>query len=132
MFASTDSNIIAKALDWIKARAVRDNELASLSSADLQLLATDIGVTEADLRDVVPRIGDHSELMDKMLRARGLDPVAARHAFGGAMRDMEVTCARCRDSGVCRRRLAAGAATEGYYDFCANAGAIGDLLESRV
>jgi hypothetical protein len=123
----TDHNVIVRVFDWIVARINRDNELASMSRADVQLLATDIGVSEADLRDMMPRIGDHSDLMNEMMLARGLDPEVVRLAFKGVMRDMEVTCARCRDSGTCRMELEAGTASTYYHDFCPNAGALDDL-----
>ena len=129
--SASEPNLLARALDWIKARAVRDNELSLLSRADLQLLASDIGVTEADLRDVVPTIGDHSDLMDQMMRARGLDPAAVRNAFRGVVRDMEVTCARCRDSGSCRLELEAGTAGAHSHEFCPNAGVMDELLQAR-
>jgi hypothetical protein len=128
MSTSAVSNLLVRAFDWLKARAIRDNELAAMSHADLEFLATDIGCTEADLRQVVPRIGDHSELMDRMLQARGLDPASVRHAFAAVIRDMEVTCARCRESGVCRRELDAGTAGTRSLGFCPNAETIDELL----
>ena len=68
------------------------------------------------------------KLMDKMMRARNLDPEAVRRAFRGVVRDMEVTCARCRDSGTCRLELEAGTAGTHSHDFCGNAGTMDDLL----
>jgi hypothetical protein len=126
MYASAEPNLLGRALDWLKAHMVVDNDLALMSRADLQLLAIDIGVTEADLREVVPSGGVHSDLMDKMMRARGLDPRVVRRALGG-VRDMERTCARCRDSGTCYRELKAGTASARYHVFCPNADAIDDL-----
>src|SRR5271165_7153512 len=110
MSATTDQTLLARAIDWIKTRASRDNELAAMSSMDLRYLAADLGISEADVREVVPKVTDHSELMDKMMRARGLDPAAVRRAFSALVRDMEVTCARCRDSRICRRELESGTA----------------------
>jgi hypothetical protein len=43
---------------------------------------------------------------------------------------MEITCARCRDSGTCRRELEAGTAGAHAHAFCGNAGAIDDLLKT--
>lgn len=127
--SETDTlNLLSRAFEWIKARAVRDSELATLSRSDLQRLATDIGVTDADLLDVVPMIGDHSELMDQMIRARGLDPAQLRRAFGSMIRDMEVTCARCGDSRLCRSELEAGTAAASCHEYCGNARAIDELL----
>jgi len=130
MAASTDLNLLARAFDWLKVRMIQDNELASLSRADLQLLAIDLGVTEADLRQIIPQVQNHSEFMDKMMCACGLEPASVRRAFGGVVRDMEVTCARCRDSGRCYRELEAGTAGARYRVFCPNACAIDALLEA--
>ena len=128
MPTSETPTLLSRTFDWIKARVSRDNELASLSHSDLERLAADIGVTDSDLRDVVPQIADHSELMDRMIRARGLDPVQLRRALAPVMRDMEVTCARCGDSRICGRALAAGTAAERSHEFCGNARVIDELL----
>jgi hypothetical protein len=124
-----DRNLFARALDWLSARMTGDNELATMSPADLRILAADIDVTEAGLREIVPQIGDHSALMDQMMYARGLDPVAVRRAFSTMVRGMEATCAWCRDSGTCLREVEAGTADAHCHVFCANADAIDDLLE---
>jgi uncharacterized protein YjiS (DUF1127 family) len=130
MSAPTDPNLLSRAFDWMKTRTSRDNELAAMSHMDLQYLAADLGITEADVRDVVPRVTDHSDLMNKMMRARGLDPDAVRRSFSAVVRDMEVTCARCRDSRICRRELESGTAAMYCHDFCANAAAMDELRKS--
>jgi len=130
MHATTDAGLLAKALDWIKGRAARRNELASMTREDLRYLASDLGVAESDLRDIVPHVADNSVLMDKMMRARGLDPEFVRHAFAALAREMEVTCTRCRDASVCRRELESGTAALYCHDFCPNAEAMDDLRQS--
>lgn len=82
----SDTNLLARAFDWVKARAVRDNEIAAMTRADLRFLAADPGLSEADLLDVMPRVSDHSDLMDKMMRARRLDPDAIRGFAAGNSR----------------------------------------------
>jgi hypothetical protein len=62
-------------------------------------------VTKADLRLAAPRIDHHGPLMDWMLLASDLDPVAVQQAFSGVIVDFEVTQARRRESGICRRNL---------------------------
>ena len=131
MSASSDQGLFAKAFDWIKARASRDNELAAMSRADLHYLAADLGVTEADVLDIVPQVTDNSVLMDQMMRARGLDPDTVRHSFSALVRDMEVTGSRCREAGVCRRELDAGTAALFSHDFCPNAETMDDLRRVR-
>jgi hypothetical protein len=122
------ASLLVKILDWIKLRIRRDNELSAMSHTDLQLLAADIGMNEADLRAILPRLRDHSELLDKMIQARGLNPELVRHIFSGAIRDMEATCARCPDVAYCRRELKAGTAAKNCHAFCGNARVIDELL----
>jgi hypothetical protein len=131
MPASGEPKLLSRFFDWVKARVSPDSELAALSYEDLQFLASDIGVSVADLRSIGPMITDHDELLKKVMLARGLDPDAVRRAFGGVMRDMEVTCARCRDVGICQRELKHNTAAAHCHDFCANAGVMDELLEIK-
>jgi hypothetical protein len=132
MPASGEPNLLARVFDWVKARVSAESELALMSYEDMQFLASDIGVSVADLRAIGPMITDHDELLKNLLLARGLDPDAVRRAFGGVMRDMEVTCARCRDTGVCQRELKANTAAAHCHDFCANAEAMDELLAIKA
>nr|WP_294545103.1 hypothetical protein [uncultured Rhodopila sp.] len=122
-------NLFVRVFEWVKARVSPDSGLAALSYEDLQFLASDIGVSVADLRAIGPMITDHDEQLKKVMLARGLDPDAVRRAFGGVMRDMEVTCAHCRAAGVCQRALRDSTAAAHCHDFCPNAGVIDELLE---
>ena len=131
MSGPLDTNVLARMFDWIKARFARDNELSMLSRADMQYLATDIGISESDFRALAPRLADHSGQMDQMMRAQGLDPEAVRTAFGGLVRDMELTCALCPNPAQCRRRLADGTAKERADEFCPNAGAMEALVADQ-
>jgi Family of unknown function (DUF6455) len=131
MSVSGESNLLSRVFDWIKARLAQDSELANMSYQDLQFLASDIGVSVADLRAIGPKITDHDELLKAMMLARGLDPDVVRRAFAAVMRDMEVTCARCRDVGVCQRELAANTAAEHCHNFCPNASVMDELLTIR-
>src|SRR3954463_7206962 len=128
MSVSGESSLLARVFDWMKARLAQDSELANMSYQDLQFLASDIGVNVTDLRAIGPKITDHDDLMKQMMLARGLDPDAVRRAFGGVMRDMEITCARCRDVGVCQRELAANTAAAHCHEFCGNATVMDELL----
>jgi len=129
MSASADPSPLGRAFHRLTAHGMRDKQLASMTSADLRTLGRDIGMTEAELREVS---GDHSALMEKMMRARGLDPASTRREFAGAVREMEKTCARCQDSGRCFRELEAGTSAARYHVFCPNARAMDDLLAIRA
>nr|WP_294519424.1 hypothetical protein [uncultured Rhodopila sp.] len=131
MPASGEANLLSRVFDWVKARVSPDSELSALSYQDLQFLASDIGVSVADLRAIGPMITDHDEQLTRMIVARGLEPDAVRRAFGGVMRDMEVTCARCRHVGVCQRELKHNTAAAHCHEFCGNAGVMDELLEIK-
>lgn len=130
MSTTADAGLLARAIDWLRARLARDNELAMLSHLDMHDLAADLGITDADTRDVIVLVSEHGELMDRMLRGRGLEPDAVRRCFGAIVRDLEVTCARCRDSRTCRRELDAGTAAMFCHDFCPNAAAMDRLQKA--
>jgi hypothetical protein len=132
MPACSEPNLFVRVFEWVKARVSPDSELAALSYQDLQFLASDIGVSVADLRAIGPMITDHDEQLKKVMLARGLDPDAVRRAFGGVMRDMEVTCARCRAAAACQRALRDNTAAAHCHDFCPNAGVIDELLETAT
>ncbi len=127
-----ESSVFARAFDWIKARISRDNELAVLSTADMQNLAADIGISESDFRELAPRIADHSGQMDEMMVLRGLDPERVRQAFSAVVRDMELTCALCPNPGLCRQRLADGSAAARAREFCPNAETMEGFPDLRV
>ncbi len=127
MSTSTGAGVFAGMFDWLRARFAADAELGALTPAELDFLATDIGLSPSEFRDIASRIDDHSAQMEAMMRARGLEPAAVRRAFSGIARQMELLCAQCRDVGRCRRALAAGTAAETMRDFCRNADTIDDL-----
>jgi hypothetical protein len=127
-----DGTVLTRALDWLKARIARDNELAMLSNADLHYLATDIGISESDFRELAPRIADHSNQMDQMMLARGIDSKIVREKFSVLVRDMELSCALCPTPSQCRRRLADGTAAETAHQFCPNADLMDTLPEAHL
>jgi hypothetical protein len=126
-----DMGLLARAFDWIRERARRSQELANLSRADLDYMASDLGISQADLMDVLPRAADNSFLMDRMMEARGLDPDQVRRSLGALVRDMELVCTRCHASGVCRRDLLNGVADAHCHEYCGNAETMDEILESQ-
>ena len=126
-----EPGLLARVFDWIKERTARQEELGRLSRGDLAAMASDLGLSEADLRDVLPRSADNTLLMDRMMQARGLDPEAVRHSFASLVRDLELTCTRCGAVGRCRRELESGTAATHCHEFCLNADTLDDLLEAQ-
>ncbi len=128
----SEHGMLTRVLDWIRAYAARQEELAHFSREDIAAMATDLGMTEADLRDVLPRGADNTLLMDSMMRARGLDPDDVRRSLSPLVRELELACTRCTATGRCRRELAAGTAAARCHTFCNNADAMDDLLASAA
>jgi hypothetical protein len=125
-----NSTLIGRFFDRLKARLARNDELNGLTQADLEYLATELGLTSAEFRAIATWVGDHSGQMEQVMRLRGLDPDLVRRRFGGLMRQMEVFCAQCKSVGRCRRELDSGTAAKNVPAFCANAGTIDDLAAS--
>jgi hypothetical protein len=123
--------LLAQVLDWFAARVRAADELGTLARGDISGMASDLGVTEADLREVLPRAADNTRLMDAMMRARGLDPDKLAHLSAALMRDLELTCTRCESITRCRRELAAGTAAARCHEFCGNAETLDALTEDR-
>jgi Family of unknown function (DUF6455) len=122
------AGLFSRAVDWVLSRGWCVTEPARLSKGELDLLAADLGLTQADLLDVLPRGPDNRLLMDRMMRARGLDPEAVRRSGAAPMRDLELTCTRCASSGRCSRDLEAGTAAEKAAIYCDNTEVFDELL----
>jgi len=124
---STEAGALGRALDWFQTRLQMRHELDGLTGSELESMARDLGVTQADLKDVLPRAADNSLLMDGMMRARGLDPDQVRRKVAALVRDMELTCTRCGAATRCRADLATGRAAEHCHEYCGNAETFDDL-----
>jgi hypothetical protein len=130
--ADARHGLIGQVAHWIAERARASAEMALLSRGDISGMAHDIGVTEADLLDVLPRGVDNTALMEAMIRAHGLDPTDAAHLSAAVMRDLEITCTRCGAVTRCRRELAADTAAARCHQFCGNADTFDALLEDQA
>ena len=83
---ANDPNLLGRLFDWIKDRFHTDNELYTLSHGDFAMMASDLGICESDLREVLPKADDNSALMDEMMLQRGLNPDRVRRLAGGLAR----------------------------------------------
>ncbi len=126
-----NDGLMARALEWLLARGGAKAAPTYLSESDLRYMANDLGITQADLLDVLPRAADNSLLMDRMMRARGLNPDEVRRMPAAIVRDLELTCSRCADARRCRRDLNAGSADANCHDYCGNAETFDAMLQDR-
>jgi hypothetical protein len=138
---SDRNGLLGRVFDWIQAHTAHDDNLENLTKADLQYLAADLGLTEAELVKVLPlsdynpttlpsappgapmlpRTADNALLLDRMMQARGLDPDKVRRSFAASLREMELVCAHCRATALCRHDLLIGSASEHCHEYCGNA-----------
>ena len=121
--------LLGRVLDWLRARVPEGSDIANLSREDLRHIAEDLSLADSDLVAMSSTGRDNTLLMERMMRARGLDPVQVRRAFATLLRDVERVCTRCETAGRCRRELDVGMAAEHCHEFCPNAGTFDDLLE---
>ena len=127
--ALCNPGLLRRVLDWVRANADPGSDLAMLSREELRRIAGDLSLAESDLLSLSAGAHDNTVLMERMFRARRLDPDRMRHRFGMLLRDVERVCTRCRRTGRCRRELDAATATLHYHAYCPNAATFEDLVK---
>jgi Family of unknown function (DUF6455) len=108
---------------WQKHREyVSDIEMLShLDATEREAFAADIGVGVDELLEDI-RYGEGAdELLDRMMKARGLARKEVRLHDFATMREIESTCSRCRAKSRCAHELDAGTAVANAAQFCPNA-----------
>ncbi len=113
--------------DWLKHRR-EVTEMCQFDGAEFGRIAHDLGITSADLDELV-RQGPHKiEELPYLLKTLGIDEHALARAQPLVMRDMERVCALCRHKGECDHDIADGTLAQHYEAYCGNAATI-DALE---
>jgi hypothetical protein len=119
--------LLGRVLDWVRARASINNEIATLSREELRRMASDLSLAESDLLALSTGGHDNTVLMERMMRARGLDADQMRNALGTWLRDVERVCTQCQNTGRCRRELDAETAAAHCHQYCPNAATFDEL-----
>ncbi|HEY7576609.1 MAG TPA: DUF6455 family protein [Acetobacteraceae bacterium] len=121
--------LLGRVLGCVKAYTTPSTDLAALSREELRHIAGDLALAESVLLSLSAGARDNTALMERMMRARGLDPDKIRHTSNMALRDAEIACSQCRNTGRCRRELDAGTAAADCHEYCPNAATFDDLAE---
>jgi hypothetical protein len=103
------------------------NELAACPPNELRRIASDVGLSGNDLRQLCGRDHRAAELLPRRLRLLGLDADYVRHAEPTLFRDLARVCASCPASRRCARDLTHGDVQAGMSTYCLNGPSI-DLL----
>ena len=127
--ALCNPGVLGRVLDWVRAHSKPGSDLALLSREELQHIGRDLSLAESDLLSLAAGARDNTVLMERMMRARGLDPDRMRRAFVTLSHDVERVCSLCRSTGRCRRELDAGTAAVHGHEYCPNTATFDDLID---
>ncbi|WP_436638342.1 hypothetical protein [Microbaculum sp. FT89] len=119
------------AVDYVRdkrqaARTMR--EFNALDPHEASRILAETGMDASDLRDAVSRPFAFEDLMAKGMVSVGIDPDAFAVQDSDWFRDLQRTCAMCRQRGHCRQVIAHSAFAERFHDFCPNSGDFDRIL----
>ena len=126
--ALCNPGLLGRVLNCVQAHVVPGTDLATLTREDLRYIAGDLALAESALLSLSVGARDNTVLMERMMRARGLDPEEMRQRFSMALRDAERVCSGCTSTCRCRRELEAGTAAAHCDAYCPNAATFDDLV----
>jgi len=123
--------VLNSVADWVNSyRNIfgQTDGLGRCDSAEVMQIASDLGVTPAELRELSTKGPDSADLLLKMLVALGVDPKAVSEKEPLVMRDLQRLCTACADKNRCVHELADGTAPAHFHEFCPNAFTLDALL----
>jgi Family of unknown function (DUF6455) len=127
--ALCNPGLLGRVLDCVRGHVVPGTDLATLTREDLRHIAGDLALAESALFSLSVGARDNTVLMQRMMRARGLDPQEMRQTFSMVLRDAERVCSQCGNTRRCKRELDAGTAAAHSDAYCPNAATFDDLVE---
>ena len=122
--------LLGRVLGWMRAHVNTTNDLSMSSREELRQIASDLALTELDLVTLAAG-ADNTLLIDRMMRAHGIDPEQMRYGFATLLRDMSRVCTQCVRTGRCRRELDAGTAAMHCREYCPNAATLADMVNGE-
>ena len=117
----------SRAMDWWHAardRWMRLHELDRIGAEERQRIASDVGLTEADLVRIAREPGGTTLLIEKRLAALHLDPDDIRKLSPLLYRDLQRTCALCSEKSRCADDMATDPLAPGWDSYCPNSGTL--------
>lgn len=120
--------------DWVNNYRSSLGHGAGLSRCDrdeVMQIASDLGVSPGELRDLSNKGPGSADLVQKMLLALGIDAKALSQSDPLVMRDLQRLCTTCGDKGRCTHELADGTAQAHFHEFCPNAFTLDALFADK-
>ena len=115
---------------WWKVQRERRHDIAALRSMglhEIDELSGELGLSRAQLEDLVRAGPDAAAELERMIAALGLDPDTIQASHPAAMREMKALCATCGEKRTCRHALGEGTAAPRMASFCPNADELADI-----
>ena len=120
--------LLARVRDWWR----RQEELCALNDREIGRVAEDLRIDPNTLRDLVARGPDAAHLLYERMRALGISKDDVDQAADGVMRDLQRTCAVCREKGVCEWDLRERPDDPVWKTYCHNAVTLESLTKLKV
>jgi hypothetical protein len=118
---------------WRRALSRRQtiNELAACPPSELRRIASDVGLSGDDLRQLCRSDFGPSHLLPQRLQLLGIDREFVMRTEPATYKDLARLCASCRATRRCARDLARGDVQAGMDDYCLNGPTIDALTVER-
>ena len=126
--------VLNSVADWVNnyRNAVgQGGGLGRCDSEQVMQIASDLGVTPSELRELSAKGPNSADLLLKMLVALGVDPKALSDKEPLVMRDLQRLCTTCADKSRCAHELADGTAPAHFHEFCPNAFTLDALFADK-
>jgi hypothetical protein len=120
--------LLERVRDWWR----RQEELGTLDDKEIGRVAAEFDISTSTLRDLVARGPDAAHLLYERMRAMGISEADVHRAADGVMRDLQRTCAVCREKGVCEWDLRERPDDPVWKSYCHNAVALESLTKLKV
>lgn len=127
--------VINSVAQWVKRYRVAAgarHELAMCPPEEVARIANDLGIGRREFDLVATKGPGSADLLQKMLRALGVDPEAPALKEAGVMRDLQRLCVTCGHKTECAQDIAAGTAAQNFYGYCPNAYTLDSIFVETV
>lgn len=112
------------------AQGMRDEKM-KCRPEDVAQTARALGIQPSELASLTNKGVESTALLEKMLRALGVEPGKLAKANPLIMQDLTRLCITCVARGHCERDLAAGTAADNFRDYCPNTYTLDKLIKAR-
>ena len=120
--------LLGRVRDWWR----RQEELSALGNKEIGRVAEDLCISTDTLRDLVARGPEAASLLYERMQALGISKADVDKAAQGVMRDLQRTCACCKEKGVCEKDLADHPDDPVWKSYCPNAVTLESLSELKA